>query len=138
MWEVLRYHGCPKHNIMNHKIAVLHPYQGSEAQNKQASITRPLVPKMIDSITIIGRELGRVALPTVQRRLALSGKLCFNSLWPVSLAGNKCYRAGERITEPDCQGEEGRAGNNRQSKKQKKQKQNLFASPFIPASPIRL
>ena len=31
-----------------------------------------------------GRELGRVALPTVQRRLALSGKLCFNSLWPVT------------------------------------------------------
>ena len=29
-------------------------------------------------------ELGRVALPTVQRRLALSGKLCFNSLWPVT------------------------------------------------------
>ena len=33
-----------------------------------------------------------------------------------SLAGNKRYRAGERITEPDCQGEEGRAGNNRHSK----------------------
>ena len=31
-----------------------------------------------------GRELGRVALPTVQRRLALSGKVCFNSLWPVT------------------------------------------------------
>ena len=31
-----------------------------------------------------GCELGRVALPTVQRRLALSGKLCFNSLWPVT------------------------------------------------------
>ena len=31
-----------------------------------------------------GRELGRVALPTVQRRLALSGKLCFDSLWPVT------------------------------------------------------
>ena len=31
-----------------------------------------------------GRELGRVALPTVQMRLALSGKLCFNSLWPVT------------------------------------------------------
>ena len=31
-----------------------------------------------------GRELGRVALPTVQRRLALYGKLCFNSLWPVT------------------------------------------------------
>ena len=30
-----------------------------------------------------------------------------------SLAGNKCYMAEERITEPDCQGEEGRAGNNR-------------------------
>ena len=30
------------------------------------------------------RKLGRVALPTVQRRLALSGKLCFNSLWPVT------------------------------------------------------
>ena len=36
------------------------------------------------------------------------------------LAGNKCYRAGERITEPYCQGEEGRARNNRQSKKKKK------------------
>ena len=34
-----------------------------------------------------------------------------------SLAGDKCCRAGERITELDCQGEEGRAGNNRQSKK---------------------
>ena len=31
-----------------------------------------------------GRELGRVELPTLQRRLALSGKLCFNSLWPVT------------------------------------------------------
>ena len=31
-----------------------------------------------------GSELGRVALPTVQRRLALSGKLCFNSIWPVT------------------------------------------------------
>ena len=31
-----------------------------------------------------GRELDRVALPTVQRRLALSGKLCFNSFWPVT------------------------------------------------------
>ena len=39
-----------------------------------------------------------------------------------SLAGNKCYRAGERITEPDRQGEEGRAGNNRQSKKRKRKK----------------
>ena len=29
-------------------------------------------------------RIGRVALPTVQRRLALSGKLCFNSLWPVT------------------------------------------------------
>ena len=37
-----------------------------------------------------------------------------------SLAGNKCYRAGERITELDCQGEKGRAGNNRQSKKTNK------------------
>ena len=37
-----------------------------------------------------------------------------------SMAGNKCYRAGELITEPDCQGEQGRAGNNRQSKKKKK------------------
>ena len=36
-----------------------------------------------------------------------------------SMAGNTCYRAGERITEPDCQGDEGRAGNNRQSKKKK-------------------
>ena len=31
-----------------------------------------------------GRQLGRVALPTVQRRLALSGKLCFSSVWPVT------------------------------------------------------
>ena len=31
-----------------------------------------------------GRELGRVALPTVQRRLGLSRKLRFNSLWPVT------------------------------------------------------
>ena len=30
------------------------------------------------------RELGRVALPTVHSRLALSGKLCFYSLWPVT------------------------------------------------------
>ena len=40
------------------------------------------------------------------------------------LAGNKCCRAGERISEPDCQGEEGRAGNNRQSKKIYKMKNN--------------
>ena len=40
-----------------------------------------------------------------------------------SLAGNKCYTAGERITKLDCQGEEGRAGNNRQSKKAKKKQQ---------------
>ena len=33
------------------------------------------------------------------------------------LAGNKCYRAGERITEPAFQGEEGRVGNNLQVKK---------------------
>ena len=39
-----------------------------------------------------------------------------NSLLQQSLAGNKCYGAGERITELDCQGEEGRAGSNRQSK----------------------
>ena len=39
-------------------------------------------------------------------------------------AGNKCYRAEERITEPDCQGEEGRAGNNRQSKKETEKKNN--------------
>ena len=30
-----------------------------------------------------------------------------------SLGDNKCYRAGERVTELDCQGEEGRVGNNR-------------------------
>ena len=38
-----------------------------------------------------------------------------------SLAGNKCYRAEERITEPYCQGEEGRARNDRQSKKNNEQ-----------------
>ena len=42
-----------------------------------------------------------------------------------SLAGNKCYRAGERITEPDCQGGEGRAGNNRQSKKKNKKNDTI-------------
>ena len=49
-----------------------------------------------------GRELGRVALPT--------------ALLQQSLAGNKCYRAGERITELDCQKEEERPVNTRQSK----------------------
>ena len=44
-----------------------------------------------------------------------------------SLAGNKCYRAGERITEPDSQGEEGRAGNNRQSKN----KRNKFTRDIV-------
>ena len=33
-----------------------------------------------------------------------------------SLAGSKCYRTGEWITEPDWQGGERRAGYNRQSK----------------------
>ena len=31
-----------------------------------------------------GRQPGGGALPTVQMRLALSGKLCFDSLWPVT------------------------------------------------------
>ena len=56
-------------------------------------------------------------------RLALSGtketRTVKEALLQQSLAGNKCYRAGERITELDCQGEEGRAGNNRQGKNQK-------------------
>ena len=52
-------------------------------------------------------------------RLVLSGKLCFNSRWPVTNVTGR----GERITELDCQGEQGRAESNRQiEKKNKKQK----------------
>ena len=69
--------------------------------------------------------------------LALSGKQATltvrEALLQQSLAGNKCYRAGERITEPDCQGEEGRAGNNRQSKTKKKLKRTLrYAHMHVP------
>ena len=44
----------------------------------------------------------------------------WEALLQQSRAGNKCYRAGERITELDCQGEKGRAGNDRQSKNNNK------------------
>ena len=58
----------------------------------------------------------KVALPTVQRRLRTARE----ALLQQSLADNECHRAGKRITELDRQGEEGRDGNNRQSKKNTK------------------
>ena len=62
---------------------------------------------------------------TIHTRTIISTKATrtvMEALLQQSLTSDKCYRAGERITEPDCQGEEGRAGNNRQSKKNNKMK----------------
>ena len=56
-----------------------------------------------------GANLVKVTLPTVQWQFALSGKLCFKSLWP----GTNVAWAGERMTTLDRQGEKGWAGNNR-------------------------
>ena len=43
--------------------------------------------------------------------------LCFLFRYATQACQVQCYRAGERITEPDCQGDEGRAGNNITAKK---------------------
>ena len=80
--------------------------------NKPTSYTLSTIP--VASSMRSRRELGRVALPTIQRRLALSGKLYINSCRPVTNVTWQGNRLRIRIVM------EKRAGlGNRRSKKKK-------------------